>query len=71
MQKIKGKGFMSNLSFLIFPLWSQSELDSMKILLSSKEANLGKLKLALDECGKQKLTIEEKLKVVEIYMFDR
>jgi len=43
----------------------------MKILLSSKEANLGKLKLALDECGKQKLTIEEKLKVVEIYMFDR
>jgi hypothetical protein len=52
MQKIKRRGFMSNPSFLISPMWSKSELDDMKILISSKEASLGKLKLVLDECGK-------------------
>ncbi len=61
---------MSNPSFLISPMWSKSELDDMKILISSKEASLGKLKLVLDECGKQKLATEGKLRVVEIYMFN-
>ncbi len=71
MQKIKGKGSMSNLSFLISPLWFDTKLDNMKIFGFSKEASLGKYKLALDECGKQKLTTEGKLKVIEIYMFDK
>lgn len=62
---------MSNPSFLISLLWSEYELGSMKIFVSSKEASLGKLKLTLNECGKQKLATEGKLKVAEIYMFDK
>jgi len=40
---------MSNPSFFISPQWSKSELDNMKILVSSKEASLRKLKLVIDE----------------------